>query len=740
MNKAIPIPEFEKEQQLPQEMLHPEPTLLDRWRIIMRYKWGVLGLALLGLLIGIVQAFTATPIYKATSTLLVEPAQPKVVNIQSLEGPTPLMLFYETQYEIIRSRAITETVVDRMRLASNDRFLGLDAGAQGEGISSAWADWFPEHNADNDPDFRRNSAIKILQENLSVRGGQKSQIVVIHYEDPDPKMAASIANGVSKAYTQYGLESRLATVKEATSWLSERLQNLRNQLEQSELSLQAFQTRESMVDSKNRRTILETKIANQASQLVKAQTERAEAEIRYNQVQDARALGRSYEVLVPLLQSAPLERLLEEFGRLERKLSELSERYGGKHPKMIAARADRDEAERRLKLEINRSADGIRKVFEAATARETEAQRQIQQQQDEMQNVTGKGFQHAKLEREVETNRQLYDTFLARFKEIDSAGESEQTNVRVIDTANVPALPHKPNKKRILIVSLILGLFAGIALAFLRAHLDNTFKKGADIEEKLLLPVLSELAQLKPAKGKALIPERYVLHEQRAAFSEAINHIRTGIKFSNLDAPLKSIAVTSSQPGEGKTTLASNLAISFAQLGKTLLLDADMRKPDIRRIMGWEAGPGLSEWISGRAELDNVIRQDELCPDLHIMTTGAIPPNPLELLSSNTFRKHFNELVQQYDYVIIDTPPVMPVSDALVLGNLVDGVIVSVKFDVTSHPLAQEMVKRLRSNHIEPLGAVLSMVDMNKLKSYYGSHYYNSYYGGYYGKYYGEKA
>jgi len=553
-------------------------------------------------------------------------------------------------------------------------------------------------------------------------------------------LAASIANAITNAYAQYGLESRLAMVKNATSWLSERLQNLKAQLEQSEIQLQAFQRRESMLNSSNRRQMLDTKMANLATQLINAQTQRAELEIRYRQVHETRLEGKGYEILVPLSNNMLVERLYEQFGNLERKLSELGDRYGDKHPKMIAAKADRDESERRLLAEINRVSDSLHKDFIAAQAKEQEAKRQLDLMQQDMQNNTGKGFQQAKLEREVESNRQLYETFLSRFKEIDNSGESTQLNVRIVDPALVPEVPFKPKKFLILMLSMLVGLVVGVALAVLRAFLDNTFKRAADIEEKLLLPVLSELVYLETDKMDDVSPERHFIQHPRSAFAETINHVRTGIMFSDLDEPVKSLLVTSAQPGEGKTTLSSNLAISFAQLGKTLLIDADMRKPSIRRAHGKPQGAGLSEWISGSVDLPQAIHQDEVIPNLSVMTTGQLPPNPLELLSSAKFKQRFDILQNEYDYIIFDTPPILPVSDALVLGNLVDKVILSVRFDVTTFPLAEEAVKRLRSNHIEPLGAVLSMVDMKKIKSYYGSHYYQSYYGAYYGKYYGEEA
>ncbi len=726
-----------------EEELGDEHSLADYWRIVMRNKWGIFALTLIGTLIGSLSAFTAVPIYKANATLLVEPAQPKLVNVQAIEGAAPLMLFYETQYEIIRSRAIAETVVDSLKLADRDIFLGLGGKFGRTGYRALLpdniAEWFGEEERLT-AEQRRALAIKKVQEHLTVQGGQKSQIVVINYESPHSKLAAEIVNGIAKAYTEYGMESRLSTVKDATSWLRGRLDDLRQQLEQSETHLEAFQTRESMVDTANRKQLVSTKMSSLASKLLAAQTKKIEAEIQLRQVSKALQQGQSYDVVVPLLESELVERLMDDLANLERKTSELLERYGSKHPRIIAAKADLEEARSRIVQEIRHVSTSIRKAYEAAIAKEEEAQRAMDQQQKEMRTLTGKGFQLVKLEREVETNRQLYDTFLARFKEVNTERDSDITNVRVIDTAQAPDMPYKPNKKRMVLVSLILGLFAGIALALLRNRLDNTFKRSQDIEERLLVPAMAEFPKLLRKKNEKRIAERYLLSEPRSAFAEAISHVRTGIMFSNLDNPIKTLMVTSPQPGEGKTTLSSNLAISFSHLGRTLLIDGDMRHPDIRRVTGLEKGPGFSEWLAGTNPVEACYRRDKECENLFIMTTGTIPPNPIELLSSKTFKVAFEKLKADFEYIIIDTPPVLPVSDALVLGNIVDGVILSLKFDTTTYPLAKETVKRLRANNIEPLGAVLSVVDMKKVKSYYGNRYYGNYYGNYYGKHYGENA
>lgn len=704
---------------------------MDYWRLVLRNRWSILGITGAAILIGALLAFSATQVYNASATLLVEPAQAKVVNLQPLDGAPPLALFYETQYEIIRSRAIAETVVDKLALTENAIFWGGEGGALSAARSWLGALFSAADDAP-DPTLRRNAAIEKVRKHLSVRGGQKSQIVVVSYESTDAALAAQIANAVAEAYSDYGMESRLAKVKEASSWLGERLTALRSQLSQSESALAEYQSRESMVDTENRRHMINARIVSLTGELVKAQTERSAAHIRYEQVQRLIEEGRGYEGVAPVLGNKLIDQLWVEHGALKQKFSELSERYGDKHPKIIAAKADLEEADRRLEREVRQAVNSIRKEFEAARAREDEANRQLEEQQAEMRGLAGKGFDLAKLEREVEANRQLYDTFLARFKEVDNAGDMSATTARVIDPARPPAAPFKPDKKRILFVSLMLGLLAGIGVALLRERFDNTFKRNEDVEGRLMLPVLAHLTLLETSGGKAVVPERDALVHPHSTFAEAVNNVRTGVLFANREQPVRTLMITSAMPAEGKTTLAFNLAIAFSRLGRTLLIDGDMRKPAIQRVAKLPPGPGFSEWLMGTHPAEACYRQDKKCDDLFIMPTGKIPANPLELLSSAAFAAAFADLKRQFQYVVIDMAPVLPVSDPIVVGNLVDAVLFSIKFDATTYPVAQEAVKRLRANNIEPAGVVMSLVDIRKLQSYYGQHYYGGYYAGHY--------
>jgi capsular exopolysaccharide synthesis family protein len=348
-----------------------------------------------------------------------------------------------------------------------------------------------------------------------------------------------------------------------------------------------------------------------------------------------------------------------------------------------------------------------------------------------MQKVSGKAFEMEQLEREVEANRRLYETFLSRFKEADVADEYDVPSARIIDRAMVPSTPFKPNRKRMVLISIFIGIAIGTLIAFLREHLSNTFKTKEDVEERLKLPVIGVLPRLKSSLvGKGQV-ERHILTDPRSPFAEVINDIRTAILFSHIDTPSKVILITSAVPGEGKTTLVSNLALAFSRRGRTLLIDADLRKGRLQEIAGMQDHPGLTNMLSGGCTPKEAIVSDPEAENLFVLTTGTVPPNPLEILSSKRFSDDLVKLRENFDYIVIDGTPLLPVSDSIVLARQVDATILAVKSDDTTSDVTLDALKRLRAARVEPIGVVMQQVDIRKLRSY-GRRYVSAY-SGYYG-------
>ena len=715
----------------------PEPALMqdiddagltfeDIVRVLKSYKWSILGVALIGTIIGLLNALSATPIYRAEAKMLVKVNQRNIGNVNQFESAPMQWLFYETQGDIIRSRLIAEKVVDLLNLtdAPSDPVPITSqvkapewASSLGAMVSEFKREWLPDwrqwisSGVRNAPprvatrEERRQSIINNIQGGIQVSGGKESEVLTVAYESSNPASAALITNAVAQAYGEFGLESRASKVEEATIWLGSRIEDLQSKLKASEQILRDYKSREGLVGTENRQTILSTRLASLSNELVQSASKRSNSEARYRQVQKLLKGKPDYKTLSTLLHSPLVGEAYRAKSAMDRRVNELSDRYGNKHPKMVAAINEQRDTAKRLRMEVDSAVDNIRKEFELAAAQEREVKNLSQQQQVELRDVSGKLFELDKLEREVESNRKLYETFLERFKEAQIANDYKVTNVSVIDPAQVPGVPVRPNKKRIAGIAALMGLFVGIALAFMRNHFDRTFKNREDIERVLKLPVLGMLQKLRTGiMRKAVKTDRWLIKEPQSPFAEAINDIRTAILFSHIDEPPKTILVTSAVPGEGKTVLASNLALSFAQRGKTLLLEGDLRKGRFNGLFDFASNQGITDVISGQCELSEALVQDSEAPGLSILPGGTRPPNPLEIISSQRFAKAFQNLSKKFDYIIIDGPPLLLVSDSIVIGDMVDAVILTVQADHINHALSRDAVKRLAAARILPIG------------------------------------
>jgi len=749
-----------------------EINLSEYWQTITRHKWGIWGMVFACTLIGVLTALSIKPTYRATVTILVEPEQPKIVSLGTMSNANDIMFFYETQNDIIRSRSVAEAVIYKLKLYDNPEFTGKRSGSLAfdlkDWIPGPWVEYFQglfnpqapsgQNQVSEDIEaiiashqrrsFSGNAQqgaarvalpvqialaklVKKFQDRLSIGGEKYSQILSIKYDSYDPQLAADIANAIAMAYMELGLESRLSVVKQATSWLTSRLVDLRRKLALSEKALQEFQIREGVIDTKSRQDVVSKKLSGITEQLVKAQTTLIEADIRYNQVQKIERNEKSYDALRPVLENTLIQKLKEEEALLVRQVGELEERYGAKHPRIIAAKSDLKEARVHLKLEIAKVVEGIEKEYEVAKENERRLLILSEKIKSKMRKSTGKEFELAKLERNVATNRQLYDIFLTRSKETNVSGNTDVTNVRIIDHAQPPVKPVKPKKRLITLFAMFVGLFMGVTVAFVREHLDNTFKSQDDVERDLQLPVLGSVPLVNKKEIEKLLANREILTRALEPFTEMIRNIRTSILFSNLDHPPKTILVTSAVPSEGKSTLSGSIALSFSQIGRTLLIEADLRKPAQTKMLGLKESPGLANIISGQATIEEAIIKDPDHNNINYLASKVLSSNPLEILSSMKFRNMLNQLKAQFDYIIIDTAPIILFSDALVISHLADCSLMVIKADSTTRSMASDALKRFRAIHQKPIGVVLTHVNMRDLNGY-GHAYYN--YGSYINK------
>ncbi len=707
------------------------------YRILKRRKWSISFIVISFLLLGVFYIYKATPIFQASAKIQADPVQPNATAQDQYIMNSMVFLFYETQYEIIQSRKVAETVVDKLNLVERYKKeqAELKNSEEEKSILDNLKTFIKSLSAENTDEEKtvlsdeqiRTFLAQAIQAGLSVEGGTQSQIINISYQHEDPILAADIVNAISEAYIEFGLEARLSQIKDTAEWLSEQLEELRITLQESEDRLRNFRLSQNLMDTEQQQRIANTQLQTLNTELVRAQTQLSQAQELYSQVMQVEREGGDYRSIGPVLQSNTIRDLVREESTLSRKVQELSERYGEKHPKMIAARSDLASAQANLDREAAKIVENIKKEYRAAQSQERNVRDLITQTRTELQSYQGDSFELTRLEREVENNRRVYESFLGKLMEADVSGDYDASNIRIIDNATLPEFPVKPRASLIIAASLVFGVFFGVVFAFVRELMGNVFRTPDQLEQELSLPSLG-ITPLVKKKKSSVPPEKQYIADQRSTFAEAINTIRTGLIFSNIDNPPKSILITSTNGSEGKTTLAINLAVALSQMDKTLLIEMDLRKPAVGRDLGIKADMGLSDLLSGKTDT-NVFHQVEGAPNLSVITCGTIPPNPMELISSKRFANLLQSLRDRFTHIVIDSPPTLPVSDSCVLAKMVDATIVAVKAEETKISMAKETITRLNKVNATITGVVLTQASPQKM-SYYGEHYYqDSYYG-----------
>jgi polysaccharide biosynthesis transport protein len=710
--------------------------LVEYWRSISKRKWSILGLVALVALITTLVVFSLQPQYRSTTTIMIEQSKAKVVSIEevynSMGGNRE---YYQTQVEIIKSRELTRKVVERLKLTEHPDY---DPRQNKNDGVKAWLpmNWFKSKDPISDEQVLR-SVIGSFSSDLQVQPVRNSQLVQISFTSPDKELAAKVPNTLADIYIENDLEAKVKMTQKASAWLTSQMGELRTKLEGSERSLQDYRERERIVDAKGVALSGAAKALEEASSgLVSARSKRAEAESLYNQVQAARqGKAGGLDSIPAVLRHPTVQKMKEIEAEAEKKLADASKRYGPEHPRMLQANAELASARDNSKRQIEIVASGVAKEYEVARANEQAIAGALGQSKAEIQGINRKEFQLGVLEREAQANRQLYDMFLNRFKETNISADLQSTVARVVDPAVVASGAYAPKKSQIVSIAAAVALIIGMMLSLLLDRINNTINTAGEVEARLGVPMLGYLQKMENAGKKSLKTEMAFLLDSQSLFSESIRTIRTSILMSALDSAKKIIVITSSVPEEGKTTVSFNLSCALAQVKRVLLVDADLRRPKVSRVIGLDKdAKGLSHLVSGVATVSECIVKHEQ-GGFHILTAGFVPPNPLEMLSSVKFQDVIEKLKEAFDIILIDSPPVQLVSDALVLSQLADTVLYVVKADATPYPLARSGLRRLAMADAPILGVVLNQLDLEKAEKYYGEYSGYGRYRGYKGYY-----
>jgi polysaccharide biosynthesis transport protein len=702
-----------------------EPTLdiVEYWRAVAKRRWSIFALTLLVAVLATLIVYAIRPTYRATATLLIEQGKSRVVSIEEVYNQGMANReYFQTQVEILKSEELARKTVRKLGLTTHPDYDPRQAQER-----QVWlpTDFFRDEKPATEEDILK-SVVKRFRKDLQIQLVRNSQLAQISFVSPDRELSAKVPNTLAELFIESDLEARVAMTQKATEWLRERMGELRAKVDASEKALQEYRERERIVDAKN---IVLSGASKQLEELtrslVEARAKRAESESAYQQVQQIRSgKGGSYESIPAVIRHPLVAKMKESESDAERRLSEAAKRYGPEHPRMVQAKAEVEAARENTRRQVDFVVAGLAREYEVARANEQAVERALGQSKADIQGLNRKEFQLGVLEREASQNRNLYDMFVNRLKETSVGSDVQSTIARLIDPATVPSEAHAPKKAQIVGIASAVALILAAMLALLLDRLNNTLNSTSAVEQRLGVPALGVLQKIQRKAGgkKGFLSELAFFNDTQSVFSEAVRTVRTSVLMSSLDEQHKVVVVTSSVPEEGKTTLSFNLACALGQVKKVLLIDADLRRPKVGRLVGRDAkAPGLADLVAGQAQVSQCVFFNEAA-GIHILPAGTVPPNPLELLSSRRFEEVVNKLKDAFDIVVLDSAPLQLVSDSLVLAQHASALIYVVKADGTPYQVAQNGIKRLRRVNAPILGVVLNQLDIEKAEKYYGEY------------------
>jgi succinoglycan biosynthesis transport protein ExoP len=692
--------------------------LRNYWNLLKSRKWWFWGVFLSVVVLVGLYTFLSTPVYRATTILQI--VMDTTTSVVSDRDPTGISgisswynqdRFYETQFSILKSRPLAYRIIERLNLKEHPQFKGII-----------------EANADKSPQEIEALLATMFLKNLEIKPQKKSYLVEVSFKSPDKYLAQQVPNTIPKEYVRLSMETRHSSYELIKEWLEGEIGQLARKVEASERRLYEHGQKKDFLSLEGNQNVIVKKYTELSRLLTKAQSERTAKEAQFRQVKERGADA-------PLVVNNPLvQRLREEMISQEAKVSSLSRIYDINYPQLQAEQAKLRELRSRLNGEVQRILTAIRSDYEAAQRTEDLLKEALGDQKNQVIHLQDDLVQHHNLKRDLQTNEQLYQALLARMKETSIASTMVPANVSVRAQAEQPLYPYSPRRLLNMLLAVVIGLVGGLCTAFLVDYLDDSIKTTEDLERHCRVPSLGALPMLgKNAKGLPSLDKKDLelatFRQPRSPLSEAIYHIRTSLLLSTAGGAPGAIMITSANPDEGKTTVAINLATSLAMNNrKVVLIDADLRKPSVHPVFQESLTPGLSSYLTGIAAKEDVVRPT-FVPNLSIVPAGPVPPNPIELLTSQLFLKFLTELRQEFHHVVIDTPPILGFADGRAVAPHIDGVIVVVKHHSTSRDAGRLAINLLAQVNAPLLGGVLTMAED-------GSGYFGHY--KHYAKYYGQ--
>ncbi len=724
---------------LPWEPVAREAHLLDYVLILRKHQWLILTFLLTTVTLVTIWSFKMKPVYEASARVEVDRESQNNLPFQggnSYDEYMDMENYISTQVEILQSETLAFQTIKSLDLTRYPEF----GGTSDTRISSP-----PAETASQRP-----AILSQFLGNLHVRRVPNSQLIEVGFEGSDPRLTAQIVNAHLQNYIEQNFRSKYDATTQASTWLSSELEELRVKVQKSEDARIAYERANQIWQIDEKQDISSQKLADLSKAVTESQTALAEKEALYRM-----AASGNVDALPAARDNVVVQDILRRKSDLDAQYADASNQYGPNFPKVQRLAAQQKQVDASLAGARKTMVESIRQEFTTAQSHMQLLQEALDKQKAEANGQAEKLVQYHILQHEADANKQLYDGLLQKLKEAGITAGLRSSNIRVVDPALAPTTPSRPQKSRNIFLALLVGLVGGLGMAIFREYLDNTIKSPDDVEALTGLPslaVVPSLPGLNGYQGKLARLGRqggppaptgprvemlsYI--QPKSQISEAFRALRTSLLLSQADHPPQVILVTSALPREGKTTAAVNLSVTLAQLGdRTLLMDSDLRKPGIRRALnltGGKEGGGLSSYLAGVSTLDEAISPHPTINNLSALLTGPVPPSPADLLSSHRMREAIAELRRRFKFIVVDSPPVMAATDAVILSALTDGVLLVVRSGATPKEAFSRTRDLLMAVKCRLLGVVLNAVDASAPDYYYSYRYYPYAYGYGYGE------
>ncbi len=695
-----------------------ELSLAAYWSVLLKRRWTVITAVLVLTTVAVLASFRMTPVYRATARVELEAETPMVQSLNEVYQKAETDdAFLQTQIQVLKSDKLAWRTIEELRLAENPAFAG----------GTRMGQW--------DAEKAKLRLIEVFRGRLNVQLVPRTRMLLVGFENPDPRLAAQVASALVNNYVDYNFREKYDATRQVSGFMEQQLDELKAKVEKSQQALVQYERQHEIVNTGEKQNVLEQMLSDVSRDLTTAESERIQRESLYRQVTDNRAQ------VAALAHSDLLQKLEEKKADLRGQYTEVTTQYGPKFPRAIRLEQQLAEYQGQITREQNRVIERLRHDYNAAVGRENLAAQAFARQKEQLGKLNQLLVQHNILQRDFESNQQLYQNLLQRLKDATVSAGLRSTNIHIVDSALPPTSPIRPRKALNIALGLLGGLVLGIMGAFAQEGLDRSVNSADQIESLLFTPALAVIPLDRSSRPAAhgliskwqnrQVPEGHhgevaltVVHRPKSVLAEAYRGLRTGVLLSSTPTAPKTVLVTSAHMGEGKTVTALNLAQAMAQRkGPVLIMDCDLRKGGVARALALKAEKGVSTVLTGTHNLEEALQPSPLQSDLWILPCGPVPPNPAELLGSDRMAELCKDLSRRYEHIIIDSPPVLLVTDATILSTLADGVVLVAESGKTPRP-ALVRTRRI----LDDAGARILGVVLNKLDQHHGGYYDYGYY------------